>query len=180
VIIPINLANVPVATGFDYPPGKYIMKIKGSKVAANSDGQSHRLVVTSEILMGPGPSEQFKGRPMSNSYQMTDKGAPFLKRLYVAVGITEEYIAQNGGQVDTDWLVGREYKCDIIKKDNYSNITNEAPLDSAPATAAAPAMAPQPSLLQPTNAQPPMMGSAPPPVQGFSAPPPPPQKIIGS
>lgn len=187
MLIPINLAGVQAATGFDYPPGRYIFEITGAKFATNSDGQGQRLVVNNKIIMGPGQSTQFAERPLANSYQMTEKGAPFLKRLLVSIGFDEAYISS--GQVDTDHMIGRQYGASVVRQNNYTNIQNEFPTsewnDGAAPTAAAAAPAPQPALLQPTAAAPAVVPApAPAPVPapapgGFVAPPPPPAKVGG-
>jgi hypothetical protein len=158
--LPVNLATVQAATGFDYPPGLYVFKITGVDTKPNQDGQGQRLVVANEIVMGPGPSTQFIGRPLANSYQLSDKGAPFLKRLFLCCGIDEAFIQQQGGNCDDQWLLGRQYVASVVKNGNYTNITNERPLSEwnvAPqggkSAQASGAPAPQPALLQPTAPQ---------------------------
>jgi hypothetical protein len=178
--LPINLANVQTATGYDYKPGTYMLQVESVEVKANNDGQGQRLVVNNVIVMGPGPSTEYQNRKIANSYQITEKGAPFLKRMFVCAGITEEYIAQNGGNVSPDWLVGRQYVAQVVKNGNYTNITSERPISewdtaikqgaiSAPGNGA-PAM-PPPSVLQ-QGAMPAMQAFAPPAMapQGQQAP----------
>jgi len=164
--LPVNLANVQAATGFDYPAGLYIFKITAVETKPNQDGQGQRLVVSNEIVMGPGPSTQFVGRPLANSYQLSDKGAPFLKRLFLCVGIDEGFIQQQGGNCDDQWLLNRQYVASVVKNGNYTNISNERPMSEwnvAPqggktAQAAPGAPAPQPALLQPTQMMPQAQG----------------------
>ena len=193
--LPVNLANVQAATGFDYPAGKYRFKVTRTEIKANQDGAGQRFVVHNEIVMGPGATTTFQGRPLANSYQLSEKGAPFLKRLYLSCGIDDAFIAQNGGNVAEEWLHSKEYVATVVKNGNFTNITNEQPLSEwsnqpTQAQAMPTAMhAPSPSLLQPVTPPQQMMPqamqmpgvmSAPglPPVsgypQGFQAPPPPP------
>lgn len=180
--LPVNLQNVSAATGFDYPPGYYLMQVDRCEIRTNQDGQGQRLLVHNTIVMGPQHETKFQGRKLANSYQLTDKGAPFLKRMFLSCGITDDFIAQNGGQVDPDWLTGRQYVCQVVKNQGYTNITNERPTTDwetvvkqaggnaaptpqiqTPPVAAAPTAAPQPSMLQPVAAapQPGMMPGAP-------------------
>jgi hypothetical protein len=168
--LPINLANVQPATGFDYPPGLYMFQVEGTEVRTNNDGSGQRLLVNNSIVVGPGPSTQFQGRKLANSYQLSEKGAPFLKRFFMSCGITEEFIAQNGGNVQAEWLHGRQYVAQIVKQGNYTNITNERPLaewdaamkagggNSGQVQQASQGQSPaaQPSLLQPVQAPPAM------------------------
>lgn len=190
--LPIDLRNVSAATGFDYPPGYYLMQVERCEIRTNQDGQGQRLLVHNSIVMGPQHETKFQGRKLANSYQLTEKGAPFLKRMFLACGITEDFIAQNGGQVDPDWLNGRQYVCQVVKNQGYTNITNERPTTEweqmvkqnsgangptphiqTPPVATAPTPAPQPSMLQPVAAPQPM--AAPPqtmqPPQPMAAPP---------
>lgn len=161
--LPINLANVQPAVGFDYPPGLYMFQVESTEIRTNNDGSGQRLLVSNTIVMGPGPSTQFQGRKLANSYQLSEKGAPFLKRMFLSCGITDEFIAQNGGNVQAEWLNGRQYVAQVIKQGTYTNITNERPLsewDAAvragggngaqPQAGGTPAA--QPSLLQPVAA----------------------------
>jgi len=165
--LPVNLMNVQAATGFDYPPGRYLLQVESTEIRTNNDGNGQRLLVHNVIVMGPGPVQQFSGRKIANSYQLTDKGAPFLKRFFVSCGIGEDFINQNGGQVEESWLPGRQYVAQVAKNGNYTNITNERPVSewnngqdgaagNQAAAAARPAAAPSPTapaLLAP-NPQP--------------------------
>jgi hypothetical protein len=186
--LPVNLQNVSAATGFDYPPGYYLMQVDRCEIRTNQDGQGQRLLVHNTIVMGPQHETKYQGRKLANSYQLTEKGAPFLKRMFLSCGITDDFIAQNGGNVDPDWLTGRQYVCQVVKNSGYTNITNERPttdwetvvkqaggnaaptpqIQTPPAAAAPGAAAPQPSMLQPV-APPPM--AAPGAVPGMAAPP---------
>lgn len=182
--LPINLANVQAAVGFDYPPGRYLFQVESVEIKANNDGVGQRLVVNNAIVMGPGPSTQFQGRKLANSYQLSEKGAPFLKRLFHSCGIDEAFIQSQGGVMEESWLIGRQYVASVIKNGTYTNISNEKPVsewnngaDGAPKTAAAtaPAVAPAataaPAMLQPAP------GAIPAPV-GHVAPPPPQGGIV--
>ena len=163
LFLPINLANVAPAEGFDYPPGTYLFKVHKVETKTNKDGESQRLVVTSEIVAGPGPSTQFATRKMMNSYQLTEQGAPFLKRFLVSCGITDEFIASQGGNVDADWILGRNFVAKVIKNGQYTNMGNERPAEEWNSIVAQEAAgngtgqkaAPAPSLLTPTTQPPP-------------------------
>lgn len=156
--LPINLLNVQPATGFDYPQGKYLFQVETTDIRANTDGEGQRLLVNNVIIMGPGAGNtQYQGRKLANSYQLSEKGAPFLKRFFLVCGITDEFIAANGGQVDPEWLHGKQFVASVVKNGQYTNITNEKPASDwnaveAPKTAAPTAAAP-PSLLQPNPVQ---------------------------
>lgn len=194
MFLPINLMNVQAATGFDYPPGRYLFQVKDVELKTNTDGVGQRLVVNNIIIMGPGLSQAYAGRPLGNSYQMTEKGAPFFKRFCLAIGITDENINANGGQIDDTWLKDRQYVAAVIKNGNYCNISNERPLsewnngvDPAAKQATAPTSAPPPAHLAPVAQQP--MHMAPPPMApvlpapqigipaGIPAPVPPPGRV---
>ena len=162
--LPINLLNVQAAAGYDYPLGSYLFEVESYEVRTNTDGEGQRLLITNKILMGPGAgNNQYTGRKMSSSYQISEKGAPFMKKFFIVCGVSEEFINQNGGQVDPEWLLGRTYCATVGKKNNFLNIGNEKPATEwanvPPAQkTAAPAGAAAPSLLQP-NA--PQMGTPP-------------------
>lgn len=180
--LPVNLQNVSAATGYDFPPGYYLMQVERCEVRTNQDGQGQRLLVHNTIVMGPQHDTKYQGRKLANSYQLSEKGAPFLKRMFLSCGITEDFMAQNGGNVDPDWLAGRQYVCQVVKNNNYTNITNERPTTEweavlqqanggngpttqiqTPPAAVAPQTAPQPSMLQPMTAPAPMATAPQPP-----------------
>ena len=183
--LPIDLTKVDAATGFDYPPGYYIFQIAAIETRTNNNGDGQRLLVHNQIVMGPGHETKYASRKLANSYQLSEKGAAFLKRLFISCGITDEFIAGNGG-ADPDWLIGRQYVAQVIKNGSYTNITNERPTtdweevakqggNGANAMAAPAPVAPP--MVQPVAAAPVM-----PPVQpvvGIPAPPPPPAGKVG-
>jgi hypothetical protein len=158
--LPVNLLNVQPAVGFDYPVGRYLLNIIGTEIRTNTSGDGQRLVLNLEIVMGPGPGNvQFQGRKTFHSFQLTEKGLPFLKRFFNVCGITEEFINQNGGNVDNEWLHGRQFCATSVKNGQYVNWTNEKPAaewnqqpapQAARAATAAPQAAPPPALLQPS------------------------------
>lgn len=163
LFLPVNLQNVAPAEGFDYPPGTYLFKVHSVESKTNRDGETQRLVIMNEIVAGPGPSTQFSNRKMPNSYQLTEQGAPFLKRFLIACGLTDEFIASQGGNVDAEWLIGRQFVAKVAKNGQYTNMTNERPAEEWNAIVATETAgvnggakaAPAPSLLQPTNQPPP-------------------------
>jgi hypothetical protein len=166
-MLPIDLTKFEAATGFDYPNGTYLLQVERSEMRTNQDGSTQRLLVHNRIMMGPGPSTQFEGKPIMNSYQLTEKGAPYLKRLFVCCGITDQEMMATGS--NPDMLVGRQYVATIQKnKEGYINIVNEKPYGEwqaaiagpqgngaqAPAAQQAPAPAGlmQPQVMQPQAA----------------------------
>ena len=193
--LPINLMNVTAASsGFDYPNGKYLFEVIDSEVKTNTDGEGKRLVTDNVILMGPGAGNtQFQNQKMPGSYQLSDKGAQFLKRFFLVCGITEEFIQANGGNVNKEWLKKRQFVGTIGKnKEGYCNINNERPASEwnkleVPRTAAPTASGPPSSLLQPNPAaqmptpmsyvQPPMMMQPPMQQQQMMQQPPMPQQM---
>jgi hypothetical protein len=202
--LPVNLANIQAAATLDYPAGKYLLTVDKVEVKANNDGNSQRLVVVNKIDMGPEMSMQFNGKKISNSYQLTEQGAPFLKRLILSCGITEEQIQSSAGQFDSQWLVGRQYVATVVKNGQYSNLTNErpasewgqgqvqpnqpmmAPPAQAPALVQpiqqpmmqqAPQMPQMPQMMQPGMMAPQMPMAAPQMAPQFAAPPAPPARV---
>ena len=189
--LPFNFMEVETATGFDYPEGDYIFEVEKTEERMNQDGQNKRLLVGSKIIMGPYASEEYKGRKLSNSYQLTTKGAGFLKRLFIACEIGDDIIRSAGGQLQADWLVGRQYVATVFKNGQYTNITNERPLSewdptkvaTPPPQKAAPAIStPPPAIMQPAQPaalpqqavggfQPPVVGAPPMQQQAQFAPP---------
>lgn len=181
-VMPFNFMEVEVATGFDYPEGDYIFEIEKTEERVNQDGQQKRLLIGNKIVMGPWASEEYKDRKLSNSYQFTANGAKFIKRLLHACGFTDDVIRQQGGQMDHQWLIGKQYVASVFKNGQYTNIGNERPITewdpskapTATTTAGVPVSAPPPSIMRPVQTQAPVAAPptvAPPAVAAPAAPP---------
>ena len=184
--LPINVAGVSAAEDFSYPAGEYILQCKEAKVEPTKAGDAYRFIVKSQIVMGPGPSLDMQGKPITHSYALSEKSRPFVVRFAIAAGVPQQQIDSAGGQIDTDWFPGKQYVARISLRDNYTNVDRERPLAawthgsiagqaaSAPPQGMAPQGAAQPGLLQPMPGamqppaqqppmqQPPMQQAAPP------------------
>lgn len=199
--LPINLTGVKPATGFDYPPGKYILKTIDVEVKTDTTGDKQYLSVSNEIIMGPGTSTEYTGKKIRARYNLYDAGLGFLLNYLHAVGITDAMLAASGGQPHTEWMLEKQYVAEIVKRNNFINITNEKPIENgavmpsaaqafaptaqfappAQGFAQAPQYAPQgyaqaPAQMPaqaPVQAQYVPQGFAPPPPPGFAPPPPP-------
>lgn len=155
--LPVNVANVVTASGApDYPAGEYLVKINSYELRTNNDGEGQRVAWSCEFVMGPGPGNvQFAGKKVFHSSGLAEKNLPFLKRFFVICGITEEFIAQNNGYLDPDWLLGRTFMATGGKNaQGYFNLSRERPASEwnklgQPRQAPTPA-APPPTMLQPT------------------------------
>ena len=161
--LPINVAGVAPADDFNYPAGEYILSVKEAKMEPTKDGTGNRLVIKTNIIMGPNSSLEMQNKPLTHSYYLSEKSRPFLMRFALAAGVTQEQIAASGGQLDTDWFTGKQYMARISMKNEYTNVDRERPLAAwthggiAGQPAAAPAGAPPASLLNPLpTAAPPM------------------------
>jgi len=128
--LPVNLNEVDAAKGYDYPPGIYIFKILDFENRTTKDGTGQRLHVNLEIVMGPDNSSEYTGRKFSSGYNLTAQAMPFLKRFILSTGITEQDLANTGGNFDPNWLPGRSFVATLAKnKEGYLNINNEKSLD---------------------------------------------------
>ena len=166
--IPINLLGVKPAAGFDYPPGKYIFKTVDLEVKTDNDGKRQYLSVSNEIVMGPGASTEYTGKKIRARYNLDGQGLQFLMNYLLAVGVTEAMLASTGGAPATEWMLEKQFAAEVIKRDKFTNIINEKPLDAGAAFAAPPIQSP----FSPTPGFAPNQGfAAPPQMQQFAAPP---------
>jgi hypothetical protein len=154
--IPFNLSGIQPATGIDYPPGPYIFTVAEADIKANKDGQGQHVLIINEIVMGPGTKTDYQGKKLYSRYQITEAGMPFLKRMILACGISEAELAATGGAIDTAQLVGRQYFGQVVKNNQYTNITQEKPISewqqNANGGAAGQQSAATPGLLSPLAA----------------------------
>ena len=170
--LPINVAGVSAAEDFSYPAGEYILQCKEAKQEPTKDGTAYRFIVKSQIVMGPGPSLDMQGKPITHSYALTEKSRPFVVRFALAAGVPQQQIDAAGGQIDTDWFPGKQYVARISLRDNYTNVDRERPLAAWTHgnIAGQPAAAPQTGMAQPGLLQP-MPGAQQPPMQPPQQPP---------
>ena len=158
--LPVNLAGVNPAAGFEnLPPGQYLLEVESAEVKTNKDGKTQRLAITNKVVMGPGAESKYVGRKVFNNYNLTDQGKPFLARFAKAVGI-DGLIAQNGGNIDSDWAIGKQFYAKISIKNDNNNVGNEQSIaevqakQSVPQSAAIPAGMMRPAAAPQTIAQP--------------------------
>jgi hypothetical protein len=122
--LPVNVAGVAPASNLTYPPGDYLLRVKEAIVEPTKDGKAYKMTIKSLIEAGPNASVEFNGKPVTHWASLSDKARPFLVRLFVACGITLDFIAQNQGNLDNDWLVGRQYVAKLSIKDDNQNVGN--------------------------------------------------------
>jgi len=159
--LPINVAGVAPAQDFAYPAGEYILRVKEVKVEPTKNGQGFRLLVKSEILMGPGPSLDLQNKPFTHSFALTENSRMFLVQFAEACGLRAQ-IDQSGGQIAEEWFPGCQYLAFISQKDGYFNATKLRSIDAWTHSGGAQqpgnpqAGVAQPGLLQPMPARPQM------------------------
>jgi hypothetical protein len=182
--LPVNVAGVAPATSLTYPPGDYLLRVKEAIVEPTKDGKSYKMTIKSLIEAGPNASVEYNGKPVTHWASLSDKARPFLVRLFVACGIGLDFIAQNQGNLDNDWLVGRQYVAKLSIKDDNQNVGNyrvaEEWKHSGTSNAQNPAGAPgTPGVQMPQSGimqslpstQPPQQAYAAAPQQAFTQPP---------
>jgi len=129
--LPVNLRAGLYAGAPTLPPGAYLLEVQCSEVRTNADAVSQRVVFTTAVVSGPGYGNmEYTGRRVAHSYQLTDRGAPFLKRLFLACDITEEFIRKNDGRVEAEWLNGRMFVANLSPRNGYINVMNERSLNT--------------------------------------------------
>lgn len=163
-LIPMNLSNIDPAADFVLPVGPYVLQVTAVTIEPRHDGNGQRMSVENQVVLGPGMSQECAGRKIYNNYMLSEKGAPFIVRLYNACGFDKATLQQAGANLQTEWLIGRQYVClnNHRKTDDgktYNNITGEKHVSEwdammqAYAGQAAPAGPSQSSLLgQPAGA----------------------------
>jgi hypothetical protein len=148
----INLGNVQTASDYEaVPVGDYWVMVKNSEQVVNKDGNGKHLKLTLEIKCGPGASIEYAGRTLFHRKGLgSEKSFPFLKKIFVACGFTDEQIMQAGAGLDSDWLIGKEFICKVTQREYNQNMQNDISQEKsvsawthAPGQAAA-----QPSMLQ--------------------------------
>lgn len=158
-LLSVNLGGVSAAQDFSYPDGDYRLKVAKVEELTTQDGQGTRTRVICDIILGPGASADLQGKPIYHSFANTQKSLPFMRRFCDACGIGP-MIDANGGRIDTDWLVGREFVARVSKRKQqdgreFVNIDRERPIEAwtygAGVAGGQPPqqMAPQPGMLQP-------------------------------
>ena len=168
-MIPVNMQGSKPAERFVPPAGEYYLEVVSCESATNKDGQGQRLSIKNRILMGPGTSTEFQGKMIYSSYNMDAKNRDYLRTFIDACGIWA-IVEQNGGNVDSDWFIGKQYYCRVrINKDGYPNVSDERhPQSAAPHTQTMPQTAAQPGFLHPVAPMPQMQAGAP--MQQFQQP----------
>jgi len=151
-VIPLNMANVQPAEKWRPVAGDYYLEIVSATQKAAKETGNPYLEIVSKVLMGPGAAQDSNGRKVYHNYMLSDKGAPFLRRLIDAAGLGQ-HVAANGGQFDDAWLVGRQILVKLTMRNDSVNVGDERPIQAAGQPQAAPmnapATAPSPSMLQP-------------------------------
>jgi hypothetical protein len=120
--LPINLRNVESAPQ-PLSPGAYQFEIGGTEVRTNANGEGQRLLVRNLVIRGPDGSRENQGRTVYNSYQLSEKGMPYVRRLFEVCRVLTK-----DGRAELDELIGRRYSGRIIAQGLYMNITAEGPL----------------------------------------------------
>lgn len=172
-LLPVNLKGVQPSTFELLPPGDYLLHIEAAEPVALKSGEGYRLSVKCRVMMGPGQVTDYVNRVVFASYNLDEKNRGFLANLVKAVEL-ESFVDQNGGQIDGDWLINRDFHARLSVKNGFQQVGQERSIHdnghSQPAQASSvPQQAP---MMQPQMAAPPMFNQqAPtPPVQSFTPP----------
>jgi hypothetical protein len=109
-----------------FPPGDYLFKIVSSMV----DHAAHppRLVWTLEIAGGPGPGAAFNGAQLAHVQELSDRGAPYIRKLILACGTTEQMLVNSRGEIDPSMIHGKQF----VGEMHDDRVRNERPIPPAP------------------------------------------------
>jgi hypothetical protein len=125
--LPFNMTGVKPKSGFDpYPLGIYLLEIKSSESrTSTSSGKMYRNY-KSEIIMGPGWSQEYAGKPVSDMITLDEDNMGRHADLFqAAFGGEEAYnqlVAQYAGKLSAGLLNGRRYIAQLtISKDGARN-----------------------------------------------------------
>jgi len=195
--IPVDTATTqPQSGGVSYPEGFYLFQIKdATEVRPTQDGSKQFRQYKCEVLMGPGWSQELKGKQFTDRIQEGEATwAPRHMELFVAALGSLETVrqtgAQHGGRLPAEILAGRYYIAQLVKTEGkdgkiYTNVQRRLPYtpENWNAEVGAPSAAPAPGAALVQQAQqvqayaaapPPAAIPAPAPAAAFTPPPAPP------
>lgn len=136
--IPIDVNTTqPQSGGMSVPEGFYLLQIKdATEVKPTQDGSKQFRKYKSEILMGPGWSQEYRGKPYTDSIMEGEQSwAPRHMELFVAAFGSVEAVrqvgAQYGGRLPAEVLAGRCYIVQLVKSESngktYTNVQQRIP-----------------------------------------------------
>jgi len=160
--LPFDMTSVQRKGGFKpYPEGAYLLRVaKTDEIRTVKDGSHQRRTYQSEIVMGPGYSEEFKGKPFYERLSMEPEEAGRHFDLFCACfGGSEENVRQmamqHGGKLAPEMLHGRCYIVNVVVNGTFNNVNSRLPYndpaDFQAAVGGAAAPAPSPGIMTPTS-----------------------------
>ena len=132
-VMPFNFLDIEaVANPQLFPPGDYILEIKKVEQRRRPGEERPRLFMDNSIVLGPWASEEHVGESLRTSVPLSPVGVKFLDRLFVACGFTKEMREKVGGELNQEWLVGKQYVASVFKHGNRMLTAAERPLKPEP------------------------------------------------
>jgi len=123
--IPVQLSTITPAGAFEtYPQGLYDLVIKDSKQETSKEGNP-KLSIQYAVESGPNGSTKFHGKTLPRSYSLLPQALGFLKRLVLAAGISDQDIANAGGMLSDEMLIGRRIRARVTVREYQGRETNE-------------------------------------------------------
>lgn len=119
--LPLNLASVPLPVP-PVPEGLYAFRITEVEIIDLNTAAGQRIRVACVVIDGP-----CAGRKVYQSYAVNEKGAPYLKRLFLACGFPKSEIEKEECRIELDWLIGRDFVANVVERSGYTMITGERP-----------------------------------------------------
>lgn len=124
--IPVNLQNVaPIGSFTVFPPGTYTLRVKDCRQEIARSSGDPKLLVIYEIIDGPDGSPEHRGGTFPRSYSLKPTALGFLKRLLLAIGITDQVLAQAGGALSDEMIKGQVLRGRVFVRNNQGKDSND-------------------------------------------------------
>ena len=188
LVLPGDVLNAPKPERWQPVPGDYVLAVDEAKEESYTNSktgeQGSRLSLACKIQSGPGLMTSDNGKTIYHTLFLTGGDDKAMRnnmgqlRVFLeAVGLID-HVQANGGQIDADWFVGRQFACHIVIKKDFPRVSDERPVGTPSTRGKAGAPPPQqnraavaqPSMLGPVGAAAP--AAMPPTMPGMMQPPP--------
>ena len=121
--LPVNVSGAQERSFVELPEGNYYLRIATATTKENSKGTGYVLTFECEVVMGPGESTENQGRKVWHRLNLingADWSRDALFTFSKVCGIPQAQIDSCGGNVDSDWFLGKEF-IGSLKKRSYTD-----------------------------------------------------------
>lgn len=124
-------STTPQSGGMQFPDGYYLLQIQDATQVVNTKAGEPRQLYKSNVLMGPGWSEEYRGKPYKDYIMNTAGWEARHMELFVAcfgsVEAVRQVAAAQGGRLAAEQLHGKMYIAQVVTNGGYNNVIARIP-----------------------------------------------------